>query len=122
VEPFLDGPVYHLPLYSMASWATDRTHELGFNPTAGNQGRIGALRDPLPCWTCFTAAHVGITAEGRPYMSACCFDASGAWEMADLSTQSFGEAWHSLTFQTLRKAHLNKDVSATICGRCLAYT
>ena len=122
VEPYLDGPVYLLPLYSFGSFATDRTKELGFTPTAGNQGRIGALRDPLPCWTCFTAAHVGITATGRPYLSACCFDASGDWEMADLSTMSFADAWHSLKFRELRRAHLNKDVSETICGRCLAYT
>jgi len=122
VEPYLDGHVYQLPLYSMASWATDRTKELGFKPTAGNQGRIGALRDPLPCWTCFTSAHVGITSTGRPYLSACCFDASGEWEMADLTKMSFAEAWNSEKIQELRKAHLAKDVTETICGRCLAYT
>ena len=121
VEPFLDGPVYFLPLYSFGAFATTREKELGFKPTAGNQGRIGALRAPLPCWTCFTSAHVGVDEGGRPYLSACCFDASGKWEMADLSSTSFAEAWNSEKFQVLRAAHLGKDVTGTICERCIAY-
>lgn len=71
VIPYVDQH-YWLPLYSMGAFATDREEELGYRPTAGNQGRIGALREPLPCWSAFTEGHV--TAEGK--LSACCFDAN----------------------------------------------
>ncbi len=116
VLPYVDQH-YWLPLYSMGSFATQREEELGYRPTAGNQGRIGALRDPLPCWTAFTAGHV--TVDGK--LSACCFDADGTWVMGDLHRQSFMEAWNSETFQTLRAAHLKRDVSGTVCEKCIAY-
>ena len=48
VLPYVDEH-YWLPLYSMGAFATKREEELGYKPTAGNQGRIGALRTPLPC-------------------------------------------------------------------------
>ena len=65
----------------MGAFATQREAELGYRPTAGNQGRIGALREPLPCWSAFTEGHV--TAEGK--LSACCFDATANWTMGDLN-------------------------------------
>ena len=74
VRPFVDQH-YWLPLYSMGAFATEREEKLGYRPTAGNQGRLDALRDPLPCWAVFTEGH--ITADGR--LSACCFDADGRW-------------------------------------------
>ena len=98
---------YWLPLYSMGAFATQREEELGYRPTAGNQGRIGALREPLPCWSAFTEGHV--TAEGK--LSACCFDATANWTMGDLNRQSFMEAWNSEPFVKLREAHLRKDVT-----------
>ena len=49
VRPYVDEH-YWLPLYSMGAFATQRERELGYRPTAGNQGRLGALREPLPCW------------------------------------------------------------------------
>ena len=108
---------YWLPLYSMGSFATQREAELGYRPTAGNQGRIGALRAPLPCWSAFTEGHV--RADGG--LSACCFDAGGQWLMGDLTTESFMDSWNSDKFQALRLAHLKKDVSGTICEDCVAY-
>ena len=116
VLPFVDEH-YFLPLYSMGSFATKREEELGYRPIAGNQGRLGALRQPLPCWSAFTEGH--ITSTGK--LSACCFDASGDWEMADLNKVSFMEGWNSTKFSELRKAHIKKDVSGTICENCLAY-
>jgi len=117
VVPFVDQH-YWLPLYSMGSFATQREEELGYRPTAGNQGRLEALRDPLPCWSAFTEGHV--TAEG--YLSACCFDANANWRMGDLKTQTFMEAWNSPEFIKLRAAHLKKDVSGTVCEQCIAYS
>ena len=117
VRPYVDQH-YWLPLYSMGAFATQRERELGFRPTAGNQGRIGALREPLPCWSAFTEGHV--TAEGR--LSACCFDATANWTMGDLNRQSFMEAWHSASFLKLRAAHLRKDVAGTVCEKCVAYS
>jgi MoaA/NifB/PqqE/SkfB family radical SAM enzyme len=108
---------YWLPLYSMGSLATQREQELGFRPIAGNQGRIGALREPLPCWSTFTEGH--ITHDGK--LSACCFDAGDKWVMADLNNVSFMEGWNSPEFVKLREAHLRRDVTGTICESCVAY-
>lgn len=116
VLPYVDEH-YWLPLYSMGSFAAERERELGFRPTAGNQGRIGALRAPLPCWAVFTEGHV--TADGK--LSACCFDADGKWSMGDLAEQAFLDAWHSDAFRDLRAAHLRKDVKGTPCEACVAY-
>jgi len=116
VRPFVDQH-YWLPLYSMGAFATRREQELGYRPTAGNQGRIGALREPLPCWSAFTEGHV--TADGK--LSACCFDATANWTMGDLTKQSFMEAWNSAPFVRLREAHLRKDVRGTVCEKCIAY-
>ena len=117
VLPYVDQH-YWLPLYGqMTHWNEERVATLGYQPTAGNQGRIGALRDPLPCWSAFTEGHV--TADGL--LSACCFDADGRFAMGNLNKQSFMEAWNSTVFQELRRAHLRKDVKGTICEGCLAY-
>lgn len=116
VRPFVDQH-YWLPLYSMGAFATQREEELGYRPTAGNQGRLGALREPLPCWSAFTEGHV--TADGS--LSACCFDANANWTMGDLNTLSFMEAWNSAGFAALRAAHLRRDVRGTVCEACIAY-
>ena len=116
VRPYVDTH-YWLPLYSMGAFATQRESELGYRPTAGNQGRIGALREPLPCWSAFTEGHV--TAEGK--LSACCFDATANWTMGDLNKVSFMAAWNSQPFVALRAAHLRKDVRGTVCENCVAY-
>jgi MoaA/NifB/PqqE/SkfB family radical SAM enzyme len=117
IKPYVDQH-YWLPLYSMGAFATQREEQLGYRPTAGNQGRLGALREPLPCWSAFTEGHV--TAEGK--LSACCFDATANWAMGDLTKQSFMEAWNSHAFTSLRRAHLNKDVRGTVCETCIAYS
>jgi MoaA/NifB/PqqE/SkfB family radical SAM enzyme len=117
VLPYVDQH-YWLPLYSMGAFATLREQELGYRPTAGNQGRLGALREPLPCWSAFTEGHV--TAEGR--LSACCFDATAHWTMGDLTKHSFMEAWNSPAFVKLREAHLKRDVRGTACESCIAYS
>lgn len=116
IRPFVDEH-YWLPLYSMGSMTTQREEELGYRPIAGNQGRIGALREPLPCWSAFTEGH--ITHDGK--LSACCFDAGDKWIMADLNAGSFMDGWNSAPFQALRAAHLRKDVTGTICESCVAY-
>lgn len=109
---------YFLPLYGQMTQQTEeRSAELGFVPTAGNQGRLGALRDPLPCWAVFTEGHV--TVSGK--LSACCFDADNKFTMADLNEVSFEEGWNSVAFQALREAHLRKDVTGTVCEGCVAY-
>lgn len=117
VRPFVDEH-YWLPLYSMGAFATQREEQLGYRPTAGNQGRIGALREPLPCWSAFTEGHV--TAEGK--LSACCFDATANWTMGDLTNVSFMDAWNSDKFTQLRAAHLKRDVRGTVCENCIAYS
>lgn len=116
VRPYVDQH-YWLPLYSMGAFATTREAELGYRPTAGNQGRLEALRAPLPCWSAFTEGHV--TAEGK--LSACCFDATANWTMGDLNRDPFMDAWNSAPFVALRAAHLEQDVRGTVCEQCVAY-
>jgi radical SAM protein with 4Fe4S-binding SPASM domain len=116
IRPYVDE-VYALPLYSQANLATADERSLGWKPTAGNRGRLGALRDPLPCWAVFTEGHV--TWDGK--LSACCFDHNEALVMGDLTRNSFLEAWNSDEFQRLRRAHLNRRVTETACEGCLAY-
>lgn len=116
VLPYVDQH-YWLPLYSMGSMATDREAELGYRPTAGNQGRLGMLRKPLPCWSAFSEGHV--RADGG--LSLCCFDADGRFVVGDLKTQTFMEAWNSEAFQKIRQAHLNEDLTGTVCENCVAY-
>ena len=105
---------YWLPLYGQAGLTTGAR---GTAPAAGNPGRLGALRKPLPCWSLFTEGH--ITWDGR--LSACCFDHDGRFGMGDLNCETFMEAWHSLRFARLRRASLLGDVRGTACERCIAW-
>lgn len=105
---------YWLPLYGM----TGASKAAGWKPKAGNPGRLDALRESLPCWAAFTEGH--ITADGQ--LAACCFGSGidGGLIMGDLNKESFMDAWNSVAFQTLRAAHLARDVSNTACAECAA--
>ncbi|HJY77235.1 MAG TPA: radical SAM protein [Burkholderiales bacterium] len=113
IAPYVDEH-YWLPLYGQAGLTSGAR---GTVPTAGNQGRIGALRKPLPCWSLFTEGH--ITYDGR--LSACCFDHDGRFSMGNLEREPFMQAWHSKPFQRLRRANLAEDVRGTVCEKCIAY-
>lgn len=113
IVPYVDEH-YWLPLYGQAGLTAGAKGTL---PSAGNQGRIGALRPPLPCWALFTEGH--ITYDG--HLAACCFDHDGRFNMGDLKEMSFLEAWHSVKFQALREANLSRDVTGTVCEKCIAY-
>jgi hypothetical protein len=113
IAPYVDEH-YWLPLYGQAGLTAGARGTL---PSAGNQGRIGALRKPLPCWSLFTEGH--ITYDGR--LSACCFDHDGRFDMGDLTRECFMDAWHSANFQNLRRANLAEDVRGTACEKCIAY-
>jgi len=113
IAPYVDEH-YWLPLYGQAGLTSGAR---GTVPTAGNQGRIGALRKPLPCWSLFTEGH--ITYDGR--LSACCFDHDGRFSMGELEREPFMQAWHSEPFQRLRRANLAEDVRGTLCEKCIAY-
>ena len=117
IIPYVDQH-YYLPLYNQGALTTAVSQEHGFKPSAGNMGRIGALRDPVPCWSAFTEGH--ITWDG--HLSACCFDHSHSWQMGDLKKIPFMEAWNSLQFQKLRQAHLDEDLAGTPCEQCVAWT
>lgn len=113
ILPFVDEH-YWLPLYGQAGLTAG---EKGTVPVAGNPGRLGAMREPIPCWAIFTEGHV--TYDGR--LSACCFDHDGRFTMGDLTTTGFAQAWHSAPFAELRAAHLAGDVRNTVCEGCIAY-
>ncbi len=109
--------VYALPLYSQADLTGKQNLDQGWNVTAGNRGRLDAMRDPLPCWAVFTEGH--ITWDGK--LSACCFDHDGRFDMGDLTKTPFMTAWNSDKFKALRRANLAKDVRGTACEGCAAY-
>jgi hypothetical protein len=113
IEPYLDHH-YWLPLYGQAGLTAGAR---GTKPVAGNVGRADNMRDPLPCWSIFTEGH--ITYDGS--LSACCFDHDGRFNMGDLTTTPFLEAWNSAPFQKLRAANLAKDVTGTACEKCIAH-
>jgi MoaA/NifB/PqqE/SkfB family radical SAM enzyme len=108
VRPYVDEH-YWLPLYSFGGVTGDS------KAVHGNPGRAGALRPPLPCWSVFKEGHV--TCDGL--LSACCFDSSNTWEMADLREVDFVEGWNSVAYQGLRKRHLEGDVHGTPCETCI---
>ena len=114
IRPYVDQH-YWLPLYGQAGLTSGAK---GTTPVAGNIGRIGALREPLPCWALFTEGHV--TYDGK--LAACCFDHDGRFNMGDLNDMAFMEAWHSDRFQALRAANLSRDVTGTPCESCIAYS
>lgn len=116
LRPLLDE-VYALPLYSQAELVGGTQRDRGWAVTAGNRGRLAALRDPLPCWAVFTEGH--ITWDGK--LSACCFDHDGRFHMGDLTREGFMAAWNSESYQRLRAAHLARDVRGTPCESCVAY-
>ena len=113
VRPHVDE-FYWLPLFNMSG----ASNASGMKPTQGNPGRLGNMRDPLPCWSVVTEGH--ITANGL--LAACCFGSGidGTLIMADLNKVSFMEGWNSSEFQSLRQAHLKKDVRGTACEQCVA--
>jgi hypothetical protein len=116
IAPYVDE-VYALPLYNQADLVGSSEKARGWTITAGNRGRIGALRDPLPCWAVFTEGHV--TWDGK--LSACCFDHDGRFHMGDLTKDDFLACWNAPAFQALRAAHLARDVRGTPCEGCVAY-
>lgn len=105
---------YLLPLYGMSGAAAEN----GFKPRPGNPGRLGNMREPIPCWSVFTEGH--INHDGT--MSACCFGPGRKREfvMADLKEVDFMTGWNSIAYQQLRAAHLTGDVTGTICESCTA--
>lgn len=120
VGDYLDE-VYALPLYSFGSLAESGQRGAGLDaPTAGNIGRVGGHVPPLPCWLPFQEAHV--LHDGR--LTLCSFDAGREdhnWVVGDLNTESFMDAWNCEAAQSLRRAHLKRDVRGTVCEKCAAY-
>lgn len=112
VSPWLDEH-YFLPAFSMTGAATKN----GYKVVQGNPGRVGALREPLPCWSLWSY-HI----DYKGQMIACCFGAGNneGMVMGDLTKQSFMDAWNSERFIALREAHLAKDVTGTPCEHCVA--
>ncbi|MBI07076.1 MAG: hypothetical protein CMM54_08865 [Rhodospirillaceae bacterium] len=116
VTPYVDE-IYALPLYNQGDLAAERETELEWTITAGNPCRVGALRDPPPCWALFTEGH--ITWDGM--LAACCFDHDGRFHMGNLNETDLLDAWQSEKFKSLRAAHLLKDVRGTVCESYVAY-
>ena len=127
ILPYVDEH-YWLPLYSMAMRSPEIEKKLGYRPQHGNSGRYDPktgmpTRDPLPCWSLFTEGHV--RCDG--HLSACCFGSDEKFDIGDLNTHSFLEAWHSDVMRKARAAHIKtKEVGpsalkGSFCEVCVAY-
>ena len=115
---------YFLPCFSeMAAVNKVEYQDKGWKVNAGNQGRADNKVDPLPCWSIFREAHVRLQkmpdGSVKHFMSMCCFGATPTFDAACLDDMSFMEAWNSLSYQELRKAHLSGDVHGTVCETCI---
>lgn len=109
--------VYALPLYNQAGICRKREETAGWRPIAGTTGRADNPVPPLPCWAIFQEGHVSWDG----HLSACCFDHDYRFSMGILDGSNFMTEWNSDKFQTLRQAHLTKDVSGTVCEDCVAW-
>lgn len=110
LAPFLDE-IYTLPLYNQAATITQEGWEL----TGGNTGRLENPVPNLPCWVLFREGHINF--DGT--VCACSFSVSDDFIMGDLTKQSFMEIWHSDHFRRLRQAHLDKNITGTVCDGCI---
>lgn len=115
VRPFVDEH-YFLPLYNeMQSPQAAANLARGWSPNAGNPGRVGALRDALPCWAIFREGHVRVDGS----VSLCCFGSDDRWDCGNIKDGGFMKAWNSETARKLRRAHLSGDVHGTVCEKCI---
>lgn len=122
VRPFVDSH-YFLPCFAEMASVNEVEKNKGWKVNAGNQGRADNKVDPLPCWSLFREAHVRLDLQPdgtvKHMMSMCCFGATDTFDAACLDDMSFMEAWNSLAYQELRKAHLSGNVRGTICSKCI---
>jgi MoaA/NifB/PqqE/SkfB family radical SAM enzyme len=112
VRPYVDEH-YWLPLFGMQG----ASRASGMAPGPGNPGRLGNMRDPLPCWAVFTEGHI----DKNGNAIACCFgDATGGGlNMGNAAEQGFMVVWNNEAYQALRAAHLRRDVRGTACEGCM---
>jgi len=109
--------IYALPLYSQADLTGKSSEDSGWVVRAGNPGRAGNMREPVPCWSLFSEGRVSWDGS----MSACCFDHTDDFDMGDLTKNDFMDIWNSDKFQALRSSHLNRDIKGTVCEGCVAW-
>jgi radical SAM protein with 4Fe4S-binding SPASM domain len=113
IKPYCNE-TYRLPLYGMSG--ASKAH--GFKPSPGNPGRVGALREPLPCWSLFREVRIRTNGD----VAMCCFGqgVEGDLIAGNLNEQPFSEIWNNQKYIDLRAAHLRKDVTGTPCEMCAA--
>jgi radical SAM protein with 4Fe4S-binding SPASM domain len=112
MTPYLDE-AYTLPLFSFSDdKVVGQEQELGFKPVAGNPGRAGNMRPPLPCWSGFRELHI----ERDGSINFCCFSGE-AFRLGNVS-EGIMSVWNNEAARALRRAHLAKDVAGTPCAKC----
>ncbi|MFZ5810997.1 MAG: radical SAM/SPASM domain-containing protein [Thermodesulfobacteriota bacterium] len=92
--------------------------DMFFAMETGASGPTNSCVYRLPCPLLFNRAHV--TWEG--YLTICCVDFENSLVVANLRETSLEEAWRSPLFQWMRRRHLEKDVSGTLCDVCISKT
>ncbi len=102
---------YYLPLYNQAG----HIGGVEYTKIVGNPGRKDNMVDPIPCWALFNAAKIS----WNGWLTACCFDHSREFEIADLNEVSLMEAWHHPKFIEMRREHLDNELGKSPCKKCL---
>lgn len=69
----------------------------------------------LPCFQLWN--YLNVTMEG--YLSACCSDYNNDLVVGNLHQAGLLESWHSNEFQNLRRMHLERRVTGTLCEGCI---
>jgi len=88
-----------------------------WRPLRGPMAASGPNAKRRPCTALFEEAH--ITFDGR--LSACAFDHDRRFDMGDLKSETFLEAWNGARFGALRAAHLAGERRGTPCENCVAW-
>lgn len=113
IGPYVDQ---HYPL-RMYGKLTYEEQLYGAQPTTESKVEPRSLKSMLPCWSLFTLPHISYDG----YLSACYCDHDPRFFVGDLKKSPFIEAWHSPDLVALRKKHLKRDVTGSVCENCVAY-
>lgn len=114
IGPYVDQH-YPLQIYGKYTFPFDKGSDLSIDYIENKNSRM--LSSMLPCWSLFTEPHISFDG----FMSACFCDHDEKYYMGNLNMISPMEAWHSKKFVELRRLHLKKNVTGSVCEGCIAY-
>lgn len=101
-------------LFEKVQGKIDEVVEVPLLNQSGQMLDVVTVGENLPCYVPFR--RINLTVEG--YLRACCSDYQNYLAVADLAQVSLKEAFYGEIMTGLRKRHIGKDVSGSLCERC----